>query len=195
MRSFWICCVAASLLAGGPAAGGQRRAEHSRDELINVFVSPRYAQWLVGPVARLASTEEIESFLAIVDDDEAERFIDEFWAQRPPVPGVPGLTSRQQFEQRAEEADRMFTEAAFPGRRSDRGTIHVLYGPPDDIEYKEARRARDGLVEVWYYHSDHSPGLDGETPARSYHFVKDADLTRFARPSEMPRLIPLGREP
>jgi GWxTD domain-containing protein len=171
-----------------PAPASERRKPLTADDLINVFLAPRHAQWLVGPIAHLATAEEIETFLALTDDAEAERFIDEFWARRRPASGLTGMTARQQYEHLAEEADRRFTEAAFPGRRTDRGTIFILYGPPAEIDYQQARRARDGELEIWRYGPEEVRGLDGTSPRHAYVFIKTDDLTRFARLSELPRL-------
>jgi len=168
VKSSWICWViVASLLAGWPVAAAERGRgkERSADELLNVFLSPGMAQWLVGPIARLATEEQIEEFLEITDDEAAEEFIARFWAGRKPIEDVPGLTARQQFEHLAEEADRRFGEATYPGRRTDRGTIIILYGPPDEIDYRRSRRERVGDVEVWRYERPRL-GLDGKRVPR-----------------------------
>lgn len=190
MKSSWICWViAASLLAAPLGAAKGRGKPRPADELLNVFLSPGYAQWLVGPVARLATEEQIGAFLALTDDAAAERFIDEFWARRKPLEGIPGMTARRQFEHLAEEADRRFGEETYPGRRTDRGTIFILYGPPDEVDYEESRRRGVGLVEIWRYERPRI-GLDGEAPKKAYHFIQDGDLTRFAEGAELPRVLP-----
>jgi GWxTD domain-containing protein len=190
VKSSSICwLIVASLLAGTPAAGAKRGKQRSPDELINVFLSPGRAQWLVGPVARLLTEDQIEAYLGITDEDEAERFIDEFWAGREPLEGAPGLTARRQFELLSDEADRRFGEATYPGRRTDRGTVFILYGPPDEVDYKPAQRAEDGDIEVWTY-SQPRLGLDGRTPKPFYHFIRQGDLTRFATGAERPKLLP-----
>jgi GWxTD domain-containing protein len=190
VKSSWICwLIAASLLAASPSGGAERGKQRSADELLNVFLSPGRAQWLVGPIARLATDEEIEAYLEITDEVAAERFIDEFWARREAIEGIPGLTARQQFEELAEEADRRFGEPTFPGRRTDRGTIFILYGPPDEVEYRDSRRRRLGLVETWLYEGSRL-GLDGQPAKRAYHFIQEGDMTRFALGSELPRLLP-----
>ena len=195
VKSSWICCLiaasllGASLLAGPPAGAAERGKQRAADELINVFLSPGPAQWLAGPIAGLATDEQIDAYLAITDDDVAERFIDEFWSSRRPIEGMPGLTARQQFEHLADEADLRYGEETFPGRRTDRGTIFILYGPPDEVDYKPARRAKHGEVEVWLYVRERI-GLDGKAPKRAYHFIQVDDLTRFAEGAELPRLLP-----
>ncbi len=187
MKSFWTCCVAASLLLASPAAMAAKGKPRKPDELINVLLSPGYAQWLVGPIHRIASQEEVEAYLAIPDDDQARRFIDEFWSRRPGTTGIPGLSLRQLFLDRAEEADKRFTEAAYPGRRTDRGAIHVIYGEPREVRYERPRRQREAPIEVWVYDQETTVGIDGSRPERAYHFQKRGDLTSFARPSSLPR--------
>ena len=190
MKSSWICwLIAASLLAAPLGAARGRGKPRPADELLNVFLSPGYAQWLVGPVARLASEEEIAAFLAITGDAAAERFIGEFWSRREPLEGVPGMTARRQFEHLAEEADRRFGEDTYPGRRTDRGTIFILYGPPDEVDYEDSQRRRLGLVEIWRYERPRL-GLDRQAPKNAYYFIQDGDLTRFAEGSELPRVLP-----
>lgn len=192
MKSSWTCwLIAASLLAAVPAGAAERgkRKPRPADELINVFLSPGHAQWLVGPIARLASEQEIEAFLEITDDDQAERFIAEFWSRRRPMEGTPGLTARLQYEHLAQEADRLYGEQTFSGRRTDRGTIFILYGPPDEVKYEEARKKRYGDLEVWRYDGG-KVGLDGKAPKRSYYFIREGDIIRFAVSSELPKLLP-----
>lgn len=195
-RGLW-CLVAASLLSAPPAAAAERGNGRTPDELVNVFVAPGYAQWLVGPIARLASEDEVRAYLAITDDAAAERFIDEFWQRREPMPDMPGLSARQQFEQLAEEADRQFGEATFRGRHTDRGTVFILYGPPDDVQHRPARPARSGryrsppmssrhgLVERWLYRKARV-GLDGSSPRGEYRFIREGDLTRLVKPARLP---------
>ncbi len=183
--------MALGLVAALPVAGGERNMRRSAEELVNVFLAPGNAQWLVGPIARLATAEEVEAYLAITDDEAAERFIDEFWASQEPFAGTSELSARQHFEHLAEEADRLYSETAFSGRHTDRGTIFVLYGPPDEVDFKPARSGRRGryrsppmssrygLVERWRYHKG-KVGLDGQSPKREYRFVRQDGLTRFA---------------
>ena len=193
-RGVW-CLVAFGLLVGLPADAAERRKARPPGELVNVFVSPGNAQWLVGPIALMASDEEVDAYLEITDDEAAERFIDSFWSRRKPIGDTPGLTARQQFEHLAEEADRLYGEETLRGRHTDRGTIFILYGPPDEVDHKPVQRRRvgryrsppvssgQGMVERWIYNDD-KVGLDGRAPKRTYRFIRRNDLTRFANGSE-----------
>ncbi len=159
------------------------------EDLLNVFLSPEYSRWLVGPIARMATAEEVNAYLALDDDAAAAAFIEEFWQRRDPLPGEEGNPVHELFERRSAEADSLYTEAAFPGGRTDRGTIHVLYGPPERVRYDISPRRTDPPIETWVYSSDARPGLDGKQPNRLYRFIKRGDLTVLYNPPPGLRLI------
>jgi len=166
----------AAALAGACASGGGQPVE-SAAAVTNPSLSPEYATWMVGPVERLATPQEVSAYLALNDDAAAQAFIRQFWETRNPTPGRPGNPLLQTFEQRAAEADRLYTEAALPGRRTPRGTIYVLYGRPLKIEFEDPVRPIDPTVEVWVYGPKAASGLDGKRPAERYRWVKRGDLT------------------
>lgn len=143
-------------------------------ELSNVRLGPEYSQWLIGPIARLSTREEVDAFLGLADDAAAASFIEAYWGRR-------GEPVRRAFEARAGEADRRFTEAGYAGRRTDRGTIFVLYGEPREIRFESSRYVGLPPYEVWEY----EPGvksLDGRPVAKQYRFAKRDDLTVFYHP-------------
>lgn len=171
--------VAAAFVAP-PAAAGKPKQEPF--ELINPLVSPEHSQWLMGPISWMASKKEIEQYLAIVDDAQADAFIKSFWAERDPYPERPDNPLRTTFEERAVTADSLYAEGGLPGRRTDRGTIYVLYGEPDEVDRRVSPDLGDPLMEVWIYEKGAEKGLDGERPDREYRFVKRDDTTRFYLP-------------
>ncbi|HVS65887.1 MAG TPA: GWxTD domain-containing protein [Thermoanaerobaculia bacterium] len=161
------------LLSGlvASVAGGQ---DDRTLELTNPFLGPRYAQFLVGALGEIATEEERREYLLLEEDEAAQRFIDEFWQGRGP--------QRQVYEQRAEEADKRFTEGTVPGRRTDRGAIYILYGDPEETEYEQHRDIDDPPVELWRYPKKAAPGLDGEEPQRIYRFIRWGEVTvRFQK--------------
>jgi GWxTD domain-containing protein len=165
------------LLAG--AAGAR---SYDPVDLINVNLSPQWASFLVGPYARMASDEEIREYLALTRDEDAAAFVDRFWARRKPDPARPFESARKTAEARAEEADRRFNEAGVAGRRTDRGTVFVLYGEPEKTAYEPSPLYGEPPLEVWTYPADAPRGLDGKSPRRTYQFIKRDDLTRFYIP-------------
>lgn len=167
-----------ALVAGCGSTGGGMDARSP--ELVNLQLSPAHAQWLVGPIARLATAEEVAAYLALDSDFAALDFIEEFWSRRDPDPGDPENPIRDAFEHRATEADRLYSEAGVLGRRTARGLILVLYGEPRQIAFDIAR---DGLpVETWTYGAEAAPGLDGSRPKSIFFFRQRGGVTTFFQP-------------
>lgn len=148
-----------------------------RTDLTNPFLGPEYSGWLIGPIARLATPEEIKAFQAITTDEQARAFVEAFWAKRTGVADQFGNTVRQVFEKRSAEADRAFSESGFSGRRTDRGAVFILYGPPKKTDYEVSPTPGEGPLEVWIYDETSPQGLDGKRPAALYRFVRRGDLT------------------
>jgi GWxTD domain-containing protein len=170
-----LAAVLTAVLAGCAGSGGP--PVESAAAVTNPSLSPEYATWMVGPVASLATPQEVSAFLALNDDAAAQAFIRQFWDKRNPTPGQSGNPLLAAFEQRAAEADRLYTESGLPGRRTPRGTIYVLYGRPMKIEFEDPTRRIDPTIEVWVYGPKAASGLDGQRPAERYRWVKRGDLT------------------
>ena len=168
--------VAALALAAAPTAAD------SKLDLLNLALSPELASWLVGANARLATTAEQKEFLALADDAAAAAWIERFWQKRDPDPTRPGNPVRETAEQRAAEADRRFSEADAAGRRTDRGTIFVLYGEPEESTHEPGDFKGEPPVEVWTYPKDAPAGLDGKRPEPRYRFIERGDRTVFYAP-------------
>jgi GWxTD domain-containing protein len=151
------------------------RAEQDALDWTNFLLGPEYTQWLVGAIGRIASEAERAQYLALRDDAAAAAFVERFWAQT----GRDRV--RRVYDERAATADRRFSEAAYPGRKTDRGTIYILYGEPEETTFEDRRHVEDPPVELWRYPKTAEAGLDGERPERIYRFSKRDDLTRFFR--------------
>lgn len=188
--------LAALALAGCLAACGGGTASTTRRptlaDLTNPFLAPERTGWLIGAVSRLATQGEIDAYLALRDDEEAKAFVEAFWQRRDPDPLIPGNPAREHFTARAAQADKAFSEAGYLGRRTDRGTVFVLYGPPEAVDFEVGRGPGGSPVEKWLYTQKTQPGLDGKRPQGAYRFVKRGDLTVFYQPHVQPRL-PLPR--
>jgi GWxTD domain-containing protein len=170
-----------ALLWISPAAEAGKRKVPSPADLTNFMLSPEYSQWLVGPIFHIASAKEVAEYLSLVQDGDAQRFIEEFWRRRGPEPVWPAKGKRQLFEERVAEADRLFTEGTISGRRTDRGVVYVLYGPPAETRYDLSAGARKLAVESWSYPKGSPEGLDDKEPDRLYRFVTRGDLTVLYR--------------
>ncbi len=187
-----LALLALSLLAGltllaGCASGGGRGGGvpglgTSQADLLNPALGPDYTSWLIGPVSFLATKEEVAAYLALKSDPAAEEFIRQFWARRNPHPKRPDNALLEVFEERGAEADRIYSEGGYLGRRTDRGTIYVLYGKPKKIDFEVPPSSGAPPIEVWTYDADTAPGLTGRKPSSFYRFTKRGDLTVFYFP-------------
>jgi GWxTD domain-containing protein len=176
----------AALLA---VACGSTGSGRSAADLTNPFLGPELSSWLIGPAARIATPDEVKEYLALTDDAAATAWVAAFWAKRNPTPGKPGNPLLQAFDERTLEADRLYSEAGYRGRRTDRGTLFVLYGPPSKTEFEVSPLPAGPPLEVWTYAPTTPAGLDGRRPNSSYRFIKKGDLTVLYIPGQDPRLL------
>ncbi len=189
-RAVLAVVLAIGLLAAPATARKKERVE--KEDLINVLLSPGLAQWLVGPIATIASEEEVEDYLSLSDDEEAEVFIMSFWQRRvDPGNPWPGRQVKDLFDRRAERADRLFTEGASLGRRTDRGAIYILFGEPAETGFVQDE-GRKATVEIWAYDPETRIGLHGAPPRARYYFSKQDGVTRF---TSVPRVLDSTRRP
>lgn len=193
VKNFWIFSVVLELVVllaltwVAPIEAGKRKQQDA-EELTNFLLSPRYSQWLVGPIAHIASREEQEAYLGLQVDEEAAAFISRFWEKRGGEVIFPRKSPKAIFDERAQEADRIFSEGTYRGHRTDRGSIFVLYGEPEEIRFEQAPRGRGEFLEIWEYPKEVEKGLDEKRPDRVYRFVKKDGTTELYRG-------PLNRRP
>lgn len=176
------------LLATACASGGG--STRSLTDLANPSLGPEFSVWLAGAASRIATPEEIRQYLALRDDAAARSFVETFWERRDPAPDKPGNPLRETFEQRSAAADRSYGEAGVLGRRTDRGAVFVLYGPPTKTDFEVPPTPEDSPVEVWIYDASAPSGLDARRPAGRYRFIKRGDFTVTYLPTQQRRAVP-----
>mgnify|MGYP000891457270 CR=1 FL=1 len=178
-----------------PGAVAAAKKSYALEDLMNPLLSPELALWLVGPISRLATDQEIKDFGKLTSDEAARAFVEEFWKRRDRDPAYEGNALREKFEERSKEADRLFTESGVPGHRTDRGAVFVLYGPPAKEEFKLSEHPDDPATLVWNYAADSAPGLDGKKPEKRYQFIRRGELTVFFTPNLRPPRPRPGQPP
>lgn len=180
-RRFLSVAAVLSIFLAVPAlaAKGKKQKDLAPEFLIQPFVGTAYAQWLIGPIARMASKDEVEAYLRIENDAEAAAFIEAFWEKRNPRPGEPNNRLREKFEERAKMVDSQYGEKAYRGRHTDRGSIFILYGEPEKVDHDVSPYAGGSALIVWRYSKKSEPGLDGEKPKREFRFIREGDRTVF----------------
>ena len=123
-------------------------------------------------MGQLADEEERTLYLLLESDEEAAAFAEDFWDRRD-----AGL--RRQFDVRAAEADKRYSESGRLGRRTDRGMVYILFGDPEKTEWEEHRDVDDPDILLWTYAKNAAKGLNDRKPARRYRFARDGDVMRL----------------
>ena len=109
-------------------------------------VSSKYMSWADGPIRHLMTKDEMKQWKAIRSDQDAEAFIDLFWAKRDPTPETRRNEFREDFEQRVKFADANFSNGLQPGSMTDRGKVFILLGPPYRVSASAGEALKRGVV-------------------------------------------------
>jgi len=107
-------------------------------------LSEKHQSWAKSPEAFLMTKAELKEWKTLATDQEAEHFIDLFWARRNPHPESAFNSFKAKFDSMVKYCDENFAYEGKRGALSDRGKVFLLMGPP---HYKE-RRAPTQTVTV-----------------------------------------------
>src|ERR1700741_2061082 len=118
----------------GSSAGASKKKESKKQEkkLIKEL-GPAYASWLGDEVPDIITEEERRAFLGLSANEEREQFVEIFWNRRNPEPESPHNAVKEEHYRRLAYADEHFA-SGIPGRKTDRGRMYIIWGPPDEIE-------------------------------------------------------------
>jgi len=83
--------------------------------------------------------QEEKIFREMPPEDRHE-FVSDFWKRRDPSPDTEENEFRNQYYTRLAVADKAF-RTGIPGRKTDRGRIYILLGPPTDVIKKSMGEA------------------------------------------------------
>jgi len=118
-----------------------------------------YRLWLDEEVVYIITSKERDVFRKLETDKERDIFIEAFWKHRDPTPGTPRNEFRDEHYQRRKYANEYFGRGSpRPGWMTDRGRIHIILGPPRNIEDHDNI---NGVypVQIWSYDGDPDYGL------------------------------------
>jgi len=128
-------------------------------------LSPKYTDWPNGPEQWLMTRAEHRAWKDVKTDEDAQAFIDLFWARRDPSPGTPENEFRAEFDARVAYADAHLQVAQKRGSLTDPGRVLILLGPSQgDMSSAElsgsmlAGAQREGLASDLGNHPDSATG-------------------------------------
>jgi GWxTD domain-containing protein len=148
------------------------------------------AIWLLEEVPDIITDQERRAFLELGTQEEREQFIEIFWRNRNPDPESPINPVREEHYRRLAYADEHFA-SGIAGRKTDRGHIYIIWGPPDEIETHPTGGTYDRPLEqgggstttypweLWRYRHLEGIGENIEiefvdpTGSGEYHITKD----------------------
>jgi GWxTD domain-containing protein len=91
------------------------------------------------------SEQEVLQFESLSGPEAKVQFLTEFWKKRS-----PGL--REEYLERVEFANANFRVMGREGYKTDRGRVHIIYGPPDDND-RHPNEPDTHPYEIWSYNS------------------------------------------
>jgi len=93
-----------------------------------------YRDWSKSPeYVCLATDAEQKAWKKVTSDEDADRFIQLFWARRDPDLKTPANEFKVVFDKRVKEADQYFAMARIRGALTERGKLYILLGPPKTL--------------------------------------------------------------
>jgi GWxTD domain-containing protein len=109
-----------------------------------------YIKWLNQDVVFIVTNEERGAFQQLRTSGERQQFIEQFWLRRDPTPDTPQNEYREEHYRRIAYANENFGEPTTPGWKTDRGSVYIKFGPPDELESLGATAAAPPK-ELWRY--------------------------------------------
>jgi len=134
-----------------PVFSGQKKSELKLPE--------QYRLWLEEEVVYIITPRERDVFRKLETDKERDIFVEAFWKHRDPTPGTPQNEFKDEHYKRIKYANEYFGRGSpRPGWMTDQGRIHIILGPPRNIE---DHSSINGVypVQIWSYDGDPDYGL------------------------------------
>ena len=103
----------------------------------------RYKEWNKSPeFVFLATDAEQKEWKKIATDEQADKFVQLFWAKRDPDLKTPVNEYKLGFDQRVKEADALFSLPRLRGALTERGKAYVVIGAPKDLKREPGTKAQ-----------------------------------------------------
>ncbi len=139
--------------------GGLFAAPLPAQKRIEPKIPEAYRKWLDEEVVYIMTAKERDVFLQLTTDRERDIFMVAFWKHRDPTPETPRNEFQEEHYRRLAYANEFYGRGTpRPGWKTDRGRIHIILGPPKNIETYDATMGVHP-AEIWFYLGDPDLGL------------------------------------
>src|SRR5688572_25471905 len=162
LRLAFISALAVTSTPGVFTQQEQQQDPTSKPRNVKPELKKAYKDWLEKDVTYIITDEERKAFKKLANDDERERFIEEFWRRRDPDPDTDENEFKEEYYERIAYANEHFS-SGIPGWKTDRGRIYIMYGKPDGREthpmggsydrpsYHGGGSTTTYPFEIWFY--------------------------------------------
>jgi GWxTD domain-containing protein len=110
-----------------------KKEAKKREQKLSNELGPGHTDWLRNVVPDIITEGERRAFLELSTNEERDQYIEIFWDRHNPRPESPESNFKEEHYRRLAYADEHFA-SGIPGRKTDRGRIYIIWGPPDEIE-------------------------------------------------------------
>jgi GWxTD domain-containing protein len=102
-------------------------------------LSQKYVDFGKSPARWLMTRDEQKKWKSVSTDEQAQEFIDLFWAHRDPTPGTYVNEYKQEYDARVKYAAENYGHRQVKGEQSDRGHAVIVLGFPSNnaIAFKQ----------------------------------------------------------
>lgn len=105
----------------------------------------RFKDWSKSPeFTFLATDAEQKEWKKVASDEEADRFVQLFWAKRDPNLKTPVNEFKVVFDQRVKETDQLFAMPRLRGALTERGKLWILLGRPRTLKREAGIKPQPG---------------------------------------------------
>ena len=143
-----ICSIAQEQTTSQESSAGTANKKESQKQAKQLAkeLGPAYGSWLRDEVPDIITKDERRAFLGLSTNEEREQFIEIFWDRRNPEAESSTNAFKEEHYRRLAYADEHFA-SGIPGRKTDRGRIFIIWGPPDEMESHPAGGTYDRALE------------------------------------------------
>jgi GWxTD domain-containing protein len=144
-------------------------------------ITSPYDLWVREDVLYIITAEERLAFAALQSDGERERFIEEFWRRRDPVPDTVENEFREEHYRRIAYSNERFAWDGISGWKTDRGRFYISLGPPDENESHTSGGPMTPPFEIWRYRH-----VEGAGDNLSFTFLDSNRTGEFTLTANLP---------